>query len=75
MKGANLRAQVRITFEEAVFGVEKELELTIKEECPKCHGVGAKPGSSPETCSKCGEKLVFEDGCKTCKNCGESYCG
>ena len=53
MKGANLRAQVRITFEEAVFGVEKELELTIKEECPKCHGVGAKPGSSPETCSKC----------------------
>ena len=31
--------------------------------------------SSSETCSKCGEKLVFEDGCKTCKNCGESYCG
>ena len=30
---------------------------------------------SSETCSKCGEKLVFEDGCKTCKNCGESYCG
>ncbi|MDO5539174.1 MAG: molecular chaperone DnaJ [Eubacteriales bacterium] len=54
MRGANLRAQVRITFQEAVFGCEKELELTLKDECSNCHGSGAKPGTSPETCSKCG---------------------
>ncbi len=61
MKGANIRTSVRITFEEAVFGVEKELELTLKDECASCHGSGAKPGTSPETCSKCGGKgqVVF----------------
>lgn len=61
MKGANIRTSVRITFEEAVFGVEKEIELTLKDECSKCHGSGAKPGTSPETCAKCGGKgqVVF----------------
>lgn len=54
MKGANTRAGIRITFEEAVFGTEKELELNLKEECATCHGSGAKPGSASETCSKCG---------------------
>lgn len=52
-KGANLRTSVRITFEEAVFGVEKELELTLKDECSSCHGTGAKAGTNPETCTKC----------------------
>lgn len=52
-RGSNLRAQVRITFEEAVFGCKKELDLTIKDTCTKCSGTGAKPGTSPETCSKC----------------------
>lgn len=61
MKGANIRTSVRITFEEAVFGVDKEIELTLKDECKTCHGSGAKPGTSPETCSKCGGKgqVVF----------------
>ena len=53
MKGANVHASVRITFEEAVFGCEKELDLTLKDTCKTCHGTGAKPGTSPETCSKC----------------------
>ena len=53
MKGANVHASVRITFEEAVFGCEKELDLTLKDVCETCHGTGAKPGTSPETCSKC----------------------
>lgn len=53
MKGANLRAVVHITFQEAVFGCEKELELTLKDTCKTCGGNGAKPGTSPETCSKC----------------------
>ena len=56
MKGANVRASVRITFEEAVFGCEKELELVLKDDCPQCHGSGAKPGTKPETCTKCGGK-------------------
>ncbi|MCD8109947.1 MAG: molecular chaperone DnaJ [Clostridiales bacterium] len=61
MKGANLRTSVRITFLEAVFGCEKEIELVLKDECGSCHGTGAKPGTSPETCSKCGGKgkVVF----------------
>ena len=61
MKGSNIRTSVRITFEEAVFGVDKEIELTLKEECKTCHGSGAKPGTSPETCPKCGGKgqVVF----------------
>ena len=56
MKGANIRKGVRITFEEAIFGCEKELEVVIKDPCSTCSGTGAKPGTSPETCSKCGGK-------------------
>ena len=52
-QGANLRAAVRITFDEAIRGVDKELEITLKEKCNTCGGSGAKPGTSPETCSKC----------------------
>ncbi|MDO4267292.1 MAG: molecular chaperone DnaJ [Eubacteriales bacterium] len=55
-RGANVRTAIRITFEEAVFGCEKEIEINFKEECPKCHGTGAKPGTSPETCPKCNGK-------------------
>lgn len=54
MKGANIRKSIRITFEEAVFGCEKELDLILKDPCDDCHGTGAKPGTSPETCPKCG---------------------
>lgn len=53
MKGANLRGRINITFEEAVFGCEKEIEVVLKEECSTCKGTGAKPGTSPETCPKC----------------------
>ncbi len=56
MKGANVRKGVRITFEEAIFGCEKELDVILKEPCKTCNGTGAKPGTSPETCSKCGGK-------------------
>lgn len=60
-KGANVRTGIRITFEEAVFGTEKELDLNLKEKCATCNGSGAKPGSSVDTCSKCGGKgqVVF----------------
>ena len=56
MQGANIRKGVRITFEEAVFGCEKELEVVIKDPCTTCNGTGAQPGTSPETCQKCGGK-------------------
>lgn len=79
-KGANVRMSVRITFEEAVFGCEKELEFSYKEECAACHGSGAKPGTSPETCTKCGGKgkVVYSQqslfgmmqNVQTCPDCG-----
>jgi len=53
-KGADVRISVQITFEEAVFGCKKEIEPTVKETCKTCNGSGAKPGTSPETCTKCG---------------------
>lgn len=56
MQGANLRASVRITFEESISGCEKELEVTLKDECTNCNGTGAKPGTTPTTCPKCGGK-------------------
>jgi chaperone protein DnaJ len=54
MKGVNIRKGIRITFEEAVFGCEKEIDVVIKDPCTTCGGTGAKPGTSPETCGKCG---------------------
>ena len=82
MKGANLRTSVRISFEEAVFGCEKEIEMVLKDECKTCHGTGAKPGTSPETCTKCGGKgkVVFTQqsffgtvqNVQTCPDCNGS---
>ena len=44
-RGANVRTAVRITFEEAVFGCEKEIEINFKETCTSCNGSGAKAGT------------------------------
>jgi len=56
MKGANVRTSVKVKFEEAVFGCKKELTLNLKDACPTCKTTGAKPGTSPVTCTKCGGK-------------------
>lgn len=56
MKGANIKTSVRIAFDEAVFGTQKELELLLKDECVVCNGTGAQPGHTPETCGKCNGK-------------------
>ena len=56
MKGSNIRTSVRVTFQEACFGVEKELTLNLKDPCPTCGGSGAKPGTTPQMCPKCSGK-------------------
>lgn len=53
-KGADLEYTISLTFEEAVFGVEKEISISKNEKCETCNGTGAKPGTSPKTCDKCG---------------------
>ena len=53
MRGANVYATVRLSFEEAVFGCKKKITIDYKEECETCKGSGAKPGTSPETCPTC----------------------
>ena len=52
-KGASLRANIDITFEESFLGVEKTISINRHEECSKCHGSGAKAGTKPETCKTC----------------------
>jgi molecular chaperone DnaJ len=51
--GAHLKYNLTIAFEEAVFGVEKELEIPRLETCPNCHGSGAEPGTTPIRCPQC----------------------
>jgi chaperone protein DnaJ len=53
MRGANVHATVRLSFEEAVFGCKKKITIDYKEECETCKGSGAKQGTSPETCPTC----------------------
>lgn len=51
--GADLRFDLEISFEEAAFGVEKEINLFREERCECCHGDGAEPGSKVSTCGEC----------------------
>ncbi|AKA70659.1 molecular chaperone DnaJ [Clostridium scatologenes] len=53
-KGADLEYNLNLTFEEAVFGAEKQVNITRSENCEKCNGTGAKAGTSAHTCDKCG---------------------
>ena len=53
-RGESIRMNLTISFEEAAFGCEKELEVDRYENCETCHGSGAAPGTSPETCPDCG---------------------
>jgi len=53
-KGADLRYDLTIEFEEAAFGVEKSIEVPRTEICPHCHGNQAEPGTPIKTCPDCG---------------------
>ena len=54
VRGADIRTSISLKFEEAAFGVKKEINVTRNEKCDTCNGSGAKPGSKIITCDKCG---------------------
>ncbi len=53
-RGDDLRLDIELEFEEAVFGLSKEIKIDHLETCSACNGTGAKAGSKPQTCSTCG---------------------
>jgi molecular chaperone DnaJ len=84
-RGADLRYDITLDFEEAAFGVEREIEFTRQEKCSVCGGVGAEPGTTPIRCSTCngsGEvrqvrqtflgSMVNVSTCPTCGGRGET---
>jgi len=52
-RGADLRYDLKLAFKEAIFGCEKEIEVTRSETCPRCRGSGAEPGTQPMRCPEC----------------------
>jgi molecular chaperone DnaJ len=83
-RGADLNYTVQLTFEESIFGIEKEVEVTRDEICSTCHGSRAEPGTSPVRCATCGGRgevrqvhqtflgsMVQVTTCPTCNGTGE----
>ncbi len=83
-RGADLRYELTISFNDAVHGVQKEIEVSRAETCATCSGNGAEPGTSPTRCSTCrgtGEvrqvrqtflgSMVNVTTCPTCRGAGE----
>jgi len=77
-QGADLRFDLEIDFEEAIFGSEREITLPMTEECSKCNGSGVAQGSTKETCRQCGGRGAVVSGGgffqvrQTCPSCGGS---
>ena len=77
-QGNDLRYDLHLTFEEAAKGCKKKIEFYRNENCSTCHGSGAKPGTTPQTCPTCrGAGQVrsnagFMTTVRTCPNCGGS---
>ena len=81
-KGADLKYNMDISFEESFLGVEKEINISRNETCTTCNGNGAKPGTNVVTCSMCGGTgqirqvqntiLGQMQTTKTCNNCNGS---
>ena len=75
-RGDDMTFRLDIDFDEAIFGSERELELTLPEQCSECHGTGAAPGSKRVTCKTCGGAGVVIGGSgffqvrQTCPTCG-----
>lgn len=84
-RGADLQYRLDLTFEEAVFGVDKEIEITRDEVCSRCNGSRAEPGTSPVRCATCNGRgevrqarqtilgsMVQVTTCPTCNGTGET---
>ncbi|MHA1908672.1 MAG: molecular chaperone DnaJ [Candidatus Thorarchaeota archaeon] len=81
-QGESLRLTIPLTFDEAFFGVEKEVAIQRKIKCETCEGSGAKPGSSPVRCRTCngrgqvmqtmGGFMRISQTCPTCRGIGET---
>ncbi len=79
-RGADIRHSLTITFEEAVFGCEREIEIRRIENCSQCHGIGGEPGSQPSRCPECNgtgqvrrvQRSIFGQfaNVTTCNRCG-----
>jgi len=79
-RGRDLMADLELSFEEAAFGIEKDLKITRYEKCSACDGSGAEPGTHPTTCSACGgtgqirvsQRTPFGhfQSIRTCQQCG-----
>ncbi|HAA89615.1 MAG: Chaperone protein DnaJ [Thermoanaerobacterales bacterium 50_218] len=79
-RGADLQMDLEVSFEEAAFGVEKEVEIPRWEDCEKCRGTGAAEGTQRVTCPKCGgtgqiritQSIAFGhlQTVRTCDRCG-----
>lgn len=79
-RGSDLRMEMDITFEEAAFGVEKQVTINRNEVCDTCHGTGSEAGSSVDTCDEChgsGQVKVTQNtmfgrmvNVRTCPKCG-----
>ncbi len=53
-RGADLSTSIMLEFKEAIFGLDKEFEITRDEVCGTCHGNRSEPGTSPIKCNTCG---------------------
>ncbi|HLF88337.1 MAG TPA: molecular chaperone DnaJ [Anaerolineales bacterium] len=84
-RGDDLQYRLQLTFEEAVFGIEKEISITRDEICHTCNGSRAEPGTSPVRCTTCGGSgevrqtrqsifgsMVQVTTCPTCRGAGET---
>ena len=76
VKGDDLETHLHLSFDDAVAGVTTSVHLTSDAACSTCHGSGARPGTSPSTCSQCGGRGVLDDNqgffslSQPCPGCG-----
>ncbi len=64
-RGDDLRLDITLEFEEAVFGLTKEVKIDHLETCHTCNGTGAKSGARPETCKTCGGRGQIQQTTRT----------
>lgn len=79
-RGADLRYDLSLPFEEAAFGTRVELEIPRSENCERCEGAGAEPGTRPEPCPTCGGRgqvvrtqgaFMMSTTCPSCRGVGK----